>query len=69
MQEYIIKAVREANVHTRWSQPNEAHETALRDFIAAVLDREQQRGISRSFARISEHLALYGMLSGSPNSA
>ena len=38
---YMEKAAREAKLHTSWTQPNEAYEAALRDFISAVLrDRE-----------------------------
>jgi (1->4)-alpha-D-glucan 1-alpha-D-glucosylmutase len=63
-QEYLIKAEREAKVHTRWSSPNEPHEAALRDFIAAVLDREHNAEFCASFAQFQQRTAVYGMLNG-----
>jgi len=64
LQDYILKAVREAKVHTRWSQPNESHEAALRGFIADVLDRNSNAGFHSSFAEFQKRTALYGMLNG-----
>jgi (1->4)-alpha-D-glucan 1-alpha-D-glucosylmutase len=64
LQDYIIKAVREAKVHTRWSQPNEPHEAALREFVASVLNRKHNREFYSSFAEFQKRTALYGMLNG-----
>ncbi|MFS8065019.1 MAG: malto-oligosyltrehalose synthase [Byssovorax sp.] len=38
IQQYMSKALREAKVHTSWINPNEPYESAVQDFIAAVLD-------------------------------
>ncbi len=35
--DYMIKAVREAKLQTKWTAPNEAFEGALREFVAASL--------------------------------
>lgn len=64
IQEYLIKAGREAKVNTRWTQPSEAHESAIREFVAGVLDRRGNREFCESFERFNEHAALYGMLNG-----
>jgi (1->4)-alpha-D-glucan 1-alpha-D-glucosylmutase len=40
MGDYMEKAVREAKLHTSWTQPNEAYEAAVRDFVNAVLEDE-----------------------------
>jgi (1->4)-alpha-D-glucan 1-alpha-D-glucosylmutase len=37
-QHFLLKAAREAKEHTAWNRPDDTYETALRDFIAAVLD-------------------------------
>jgi len=37
IQEYIIKAIKEAKVNSSWVQPNEAWETAVREFVAKIL--------------------------------
>ncbi|HKQ86139.1 MAG TPA: malto-oligosyltrehalose synthase [Candidatus Acidoferrales bacterium] len=64
VQDYLLKAVREAKVHTRWSQPNEAHESAVRDFIAGVLDCERNSQFCFDFQEFQKRTALYGMLNG-----
>ena len=64
VQEYLIKAIREAKVHSRWSQPNKGHESALRSFVAQVLDREQNPTFCSSFDQVQQCIALYGMMNG-----
>jgi (1->4)-alpha-D-glucan 1-alpha-D-glucosylmutase len=64
LQEYFIKASREANVRTRWVAPNQAHESALRDFVAGVVDRERNREFCDDFEQVHRSVALYGMLNG-----
>lgn len=43
MQEYIVKVVREAGRFSNWVNPNEPYETALRDFVAGVLNTRRNR--------------------------
>jgi len=38
IQDYMRKATKEAKVHTSWINPNQAHDDALQEFVAAVLD-------------------------------
>jgi (1->4)-alpha-D-glucan 1-alpha-D-glucosylmutase len=64
LQDYMIKATREAKVHTRWTTPNEAHESALRDFVAGVLDRKGNAEFCSKFGQFQRFTALYGMLNG-----
>ena len=40
LQAYAIKAIREAMVHTRWTEPNTAHESAVCNFIQNILSRK-----------------------------
>jgi (1->4)-alpha-D-glucan 1-alpha-D-glucosylmutase len=37
IQEYMIKALREAKIHSSWLSPNEEYEQAMRDFIEQIL--------------------------------
>ncbi|NOT61772.1 MAG: malto-oligosyltrehalose synthase, partial [Acidobacteria bacterium] len=37
MQDYLVKALREAKLHSSWLNPNEEYEQAVRDFIARIL--------------------------------
>jgi (1->4)-alpha-D-glucan 1-alpha-D-glucosylmutase len=64
VQDYMIKATREAKVHTRWTTPNEAHESALRDFVAGVLDKKGNAEFCSKFEQFQRFTALYGMLNG-----
>jgi (1->4)-alpha-D-glucan 1-alpha-D-glucosylmutase len=64
IQQYLIKATREANIHTRWAKPNEAHERGLREFVVQVLDRQQNADFCSNFAEFHKCVAIYGMLNG-----
>jgi (1->4)-alpha-D-glucan 1-alpha-D-glucosylmutase len=64
LQDYVIKAIREANVHTRWTRPNQAHESALREFVSRVADRQLNPEFCAAFGQFQKRTALYGMLNG-----
>ncbi|MCI0655913.1 MAG: malto-oligosyltrehalose synthase, partial [Acidobacteria bacterium] len=38
IEEYMVKAAREAKLHTSWLNPDEVHENALRKFVRASVD-------------------------------
>ncbi|HYX83099.1 MAG TPA: malto-oligosyltrehalose synthase, partial [Gemmatimonadales bacterium] len=46
---YMEKATREAKVHTSWTAPNEAYETALRCFVERTLNDQAFTGRVRDF--------------------
>ncbi len=64
VQDYMIKATREAQVHTRWTRPNELHESAMRDFVAGVLDRKSNAEFCSKFGQFQQFTSSYGMLNG-----
>ncbi|WP_256796349.1 malto-oligosyltrehalose synthase [Terrabacter sp. Ter38] len=37
LQGYALKAIRESKLHTRWTEPNEAYESAVERFVAGVV--------------------------------
>ncbi|GAB3881714.1 malto-oligosyltrehalose synthase [Terrabacter terrigena] len=37
LQAYALKAIRESKLHTRWTEPNEAYESAVERFLAGVV--------------------------------
>ena len=39
----MLKALREAKIHVSWVHPNPAYDEAVRQFVAAVLDRSEPR--------------------------
>jgi len=64
LQTYMVKAAREAKVHTRWRQVNAAHEKALEEFVAAILKPSGKNNSLRDFWRFQKTIAFYGALNG-----
>jgi len=64
LQEYTIKATREAMVHTRWTVPNQAHEYGVKSFVASILKCGKKNAFLKDFAAFQERTAYYGMLNG-----
>src|SRR5579859_293232 len=63
VQDHLIKATREAMVHTRWTRPNQAHEDALKTFAARILAAEN-RNFLDDFGQFQRKVAYYGMING-----
>jgi (1->4)-alpha-D-glucan 1-alpha-D-glucosylmutase len=64
IQEYMVKAIREAMVHTRWTRPNEAHEQALHNFVSAILSPAFSPGFLADFRAFHKSVAYFGMVNG-----
>jgi (1->4)-alpha-D-glucan 1-alpha-D-glucosylmutase len=64
LQEYAIKATREAMVHTRWTLPNTPHENALRKFVASILKSAPTNTFLRDFVAFQKSIAYSGMVNG-----
>ncbi len=62
MQSYMLKALREAKLHTSWVNHNEAYERATRRFVDLVLDRKKGCEFLASFFPFSAQVAFLGML-------
>lgn len=58
---YIIKAVREAKVHTAWLKPDVAYEEAFLSFIDDVLVRSEQNKFFEDFLPFQKKVAFYGI--------
>ena len=63
VQAHLVKATREAMVHTRWTRPNEPHEQALQKFVASILD-ENNREFLDDFQKFQKKIAYFGMING-----
>jgi (1->4)-alpha-D-glucan 1-alpha-D-glucosylmutase len=61
LQDYLVKATREAMVHTRWTRPNQKHEDALKQFVATILSSAGDEFL-RDFRLFQRKIAYYGML-------
>ena len=62
IQGFIVKAVREAMVHTRWTVPNIDHEKALTDFVASILADSPENLFLRDFRQFARKIAYHGAL-------
>ncbi len=67
IQEYMIKAVREAKIHSSWLNPNEEYEQAVRDFISKILSQNGaplgalDGAFAKDFAEFQAPIARAGM--------
>jgi (1->4)-alpha-D-glucan 1-alpha-D-glucosylmutase len=59
IQEYLIKAVREAKIHSSWLNPDEEYERAVRDFVERLLAAESP--FISEFAEFQAPIARAGM--------
>jgi (1->4)-alpha-D-glucan 1-alpha-D-glucosylmutase len=64
MREYLVKAVREAKVHTVWVKPDREYEEGYLDFLERLLDPESGRDFLASFRPFQRKVAWYGMWNG-----
>ena len=59
VEEYLIKAVREAKIHSSWLSPNEEYEAALRGYLRALF--APGSGFLRDFAEFHRPIARAGV--------
>ncbi|MBI3455418.1 MAG: malto-oligosyltrehalose synthase [Candidatus Rokubacteria bacterium] len=62
IQAYMLKAAKEAKVHTSWINPNEAYDEAIRVFVARVLAAGPANRFLADFAAFHRPIARIGML-------
>ncbi|MEH2272076.1 MAG: malto-oligosyltrehalose synthase, partial [Nostoc sp.] len=61
VKDYIIKAIREAKVHTAWLRPDSEYEEACTSFIEKVLDPAISREFLEAFRPFQARIAEYGI--------
>jgi len=61
VKQYIVKAVREAKVHTAWLKPDVEYENAFLSFIEDVLNSSEGNPFLREFLPFQGKVAYYGM--------
>ena len=62
IQDFIVKAEREAMVHTRWTIPNLEHERALISFVRAILEDVPENRFLADFCQFADQIAYHGAL-------
>lgn len=60
IKDYMIKATREAKVHTKWTRPNLKHERALSRFIDALLAKHSRGQFWQEFVRFARRISVCG---------
>lgn len=61
IQNYMLKALREAKVHTSWISPNTNYEEAVTRFVAAILEPSPPNQFLADFAVLNSLVASCGM--------
>ncbi|HEX7520228.1 MAG TPA: malto-oligosyltrehalose synthase, partial [Candidatus Deferrimicrobium sp.] len=66
VESYMVKAMREAKVYTRWIRPNIAHEGAVKEFVASLLgDLSPDTNLFLAdFLPFQRKIAHYGAING-----
>ena len=59
---YIVKAVREAKVHTAWLKPDTEYEDAYVSFAEKILARSEANAFLKEFIPFCRRVSHYGML-------
>jgi (1->4)-alpha-D-glucan 1-alpha-D-glucosylmutase len=62
LKSYMLKATREAKVHTSWIHPDPEHESALQTFVDRILDSSANSEFYKDFLRFQKAVAYYGAL-------
>lgn len=58
---YLLKAIREAKVHTSWINPDPEYDAAVERFVAAVLDRSAPNPFLEDFLPFQRRIASWGI--------
>lgn len=61
MEQYMVKAVREAKEHTSWANTNSEYESAVSDFTRAILDRSSRNRFLEDLAEFARRVARFGL--------
>lgn len=64
IQAYMLKALREAKLHSSWINPNADYERAVTDFVQSLLGRLDGNRFLEDFVPVQRHIAWLGMLNG-----
>ena len=59
---YMEKALREAKVHTSWTNPSADYDAAVQQFVARVLDEPQSAEFLRDFRPFQQRVARLGLI-------
>ncbi len=61
---YMLKAVKEAKIHTSWINPNAEYEQAVTTFVRDLLDHTKSEPFLRDFLDFQKRVARFGFYNG-----
>ncbi|HVO74536.1 MAG TPA: malto-oligosyltrehalose synthase, partial [Ignavibacteriaceae bacterium] len=61
IKEYMIKAVREAKIHSSWSRPQEQYEKAVTSFVEKILTESGENNFLKDFLDFHKKVSYYGI--------
>ena len=59
---YMLKATKEAKVHTSWVNPNEAYDASVKNFVRQVLEDMETSRFGKDFRAFQHSVAYYGRI-------
>jgi (1->4)-alpha-D-glucan 1-alpha-D-glucosylmutase len=59
---FLVKAAREAKLHTNWLDPDSEYESALLNFLDGILDGDRTAGFFPDFLALQKKVAFFGFL-------
>jgi (1->4)-alpha-D-glucan 1-alpha-D-glucosylmutase len=59
--EFMLKALKEAKVHTSWITPNTEYEEAVLQFVRAILDSADSSAFLDDFGQLQQKVAFFGV--------
>src|SRR5262249_6133313 len=62
IEQYMLKAVREAKEYTGWENPNEEYEAAVIQFVRAVLERRERNQFLSDLSEFQKRISRLGMI-------
>jgi (1->4)-alpha-D-glucan 1-alpha-D-glucosylmutase len=62
IQNFMLKAMREAKVRTNWTDPNKDREEAIKNFIAAILDESRSKQFLEDFRAFHRKISDVGIV-------
>lgn len=62
MKAYVVKAVREAKIHTAWIRPDTDYEQAFVSFVENILEESPENSFLQDFMSFTKRIARAGML-------
>jgi len=61
IEEYMIKALREAKINSSWTSPNVAYEEGVREFVRRITDPRTENSFLRDFLQFQKRVSHCGM--------